>query len=196
MIGKARTYRCLSARTFGEGAYALRAVQPGDVEPIRLWRNAQLDVLRQARPISPEDQQAYFNEWMFPDYDRQNPRNILLTYLESDTPIGYGGLVHIEWEHARAEISFLLEPQLARDPARYHGLFETFLRLIRQVAFDDLKLHRLFTETYAFRDEHIATLERSGFFREGTLRDHVIVNDEPMDSIIHGCLNPTRQVVV
>jgi RimJ/RimL family protein N-acetyltransferase len=168
------------------------AVQPEHIEAIRLFRNAQMDVLRQSALISPEEQVAYYAASIWPEMGRPQPKNILFTYLERDELVGYGGLVHVAWEHRRAEVSFLLEPRLAGAEKTYARYFSAFLRLIQSVAFEDLKLHRLFTETYATRTDHISVLESSGFALEGRMRDHVRIQDEPVDSLIHGCLGSGR----
>jgi RimJ/RimL family protein N-acetyltransferase len=65
---------------------------------------------------------------------------------------------------------------------------EAFLHFLSGWAFGELGLNRLFTETYAFRDAHIAILERAGFISEGRLRQHVVVAGRPTDSILHGLL--------
>ena len=102
--------------------------------------------------------------------------------------IGYGGLVHIAWEHRRAEISFLLDPARVAAPGSYAVDYANFLSLIKEIAFECLGLHRLFTETYATRTHHISVLEDSEFRHEGVLRDHVIIEGRPVDSLLHGCL--------
>ena len=43
---------------------------------------------------------------IWPDMPSLQPKNLLLAYMEDDNLIGYGGLVHIAWEHLRAEVSF------------------------------------------------------------------------------------------
>ena len=184
------TYACLSKSEFRDRPFSLSAVQPEQIEAIRVSRNAQMDVLRQSAVISVEEQRAYFDAAIWPDMPRKQPKNILLAYMEDDKFVGYGGLVHIAWEHRRAEVSFLLEAELAKSEATYGRYFSAFLRLIQMVAFEDLKLHRLFTETYATRGHHISILENSGFLREGMLRHHVWVRNQPVDSLVHGCVRP------
>ncbi|WP_419908431.1 GNAT family N-acetyltransferase [Hoeflea sp.] len=171
-----------------DGAYALRAVEPVHIEAIRQWRNDQIDVLRQAAPITRQAQQQYFAQTIWPDKDAERPRNILLILLNEDKPIGYGGLVHIDWQNERAEISFLLDPRFERQTDRRPALFSAFLALIKRLAFDDLKLRRLYTETYATRERHMRTLEEAGFCREGCLRQHVLIDGKAVDSILHGCV--------
>jgi RimJ/RimL family protein N-acetyltransferase len=171
-----------------DGEFSLEAVQPGDIEPIRRWRNSQLDILRQSAPISPAQQQEYFERNIWPTMSEAHPRNILLAFRRNGDLVGYGGLVHIAWEHLRAEVSFLVETRLAQAPDSYAMLFSRFLRLLKEIAFEDLGLGRVFAETYAFRAAHIAVLESEGFRREGNLRGHVIVDGARVDSMLHGCL--------
>ena len=61
--------------------------------------------------------------------------------------------------------------------------------MISEIAFNDLSLLKLFTETYSFRKLQIQTLEACGFIKEGVLIDHVIVDDTQHDSIIHAIYN-------
>ena len=181
-------YSCMPRARVAHGAHALEAVQPGDIESIRQWRNAQLDVLRQSAAISAEQQAEYFARRIWPGKADPRPDTILLAFREGARLVGYGGLVHVSWEHRRAEVSFLLEPALAADAARYSELFSRFLRLLKDIAFNDLGIERLFTETYAFRGAHMAVLESEGFLPEGNMRGHVIVDGVRVDSLLHGCL--------
>jgi RimJ/RimL family protein N-acetyltransferase len=183
------SYACLSKPALCDGNLSLTSVQPEHIEAIRLIRNAQMDVLRQSAPITSDEQAAYYAANIWPDMSRPQPKNMLFAYLENGRFVGYGGLVHIAWEHRRAEVSFLLEPQLAQTSEAYARYFSIFLHLVQTVAFDDLKLHRLFTETYATRAHHISVLESSGFLREGSLKDHVRIQGQPVDSLIHGCVD-------
>ena len=171
-----------------DGRYAIVAVQQNHIEAIRCWRNAQMDVLRQSHEITAEQQQNYFASTIWSELESTQPRNILLTFLKDDQPIGYGGLVHIAWEHSRAEISFLLDPAYLQPEQEYRELFLIFLGLMQRLAFEDLNLNRLYTETYSMRFHHIAVLEAFGFAREGTLKEHVYIQGRPIDSIMHGLL--------
>ena len=59
---------------------------------------------------------------------------------------------------------------------------------MKRVAFDDLGFNRLFTETYAFRHEHISLLEKNGFRFEGKMKQHTMINGTFVDSLLHGYL--------
>jgi len=180
-------YACMTRPTVTSGAFSLSAVEPEHIEAIRQWRNAQLDVLRQSVEIGPDDQIAYYRKHVWPDKTSKTPAQILLIYCQGARPIGYGGLVHISWEHKYAEVSFLLDPELEREPITRADLFLTFLGLLQTVAFGDLRFDWIFTETYSKRIRHIETLEKAGFVRDGRLRDQLGTAETPSHSIFHKC---------
>ncbi|MEQ8251850.1 GNAT family N-acetyltransferase [Oceanibaculum nanhaiense] len=182
------TYACMPHPVLEAGTLSVRAVQKAEIEAIRQWRNAQIDVLRQAEPITPEQQEAYFATHIWPQFSKARPDTILVSYREEDRLIGYGGLVHVAWAHRRAEVSFLLDPVHIGDDKVVARYFSAFLGLMKRLAFADLGLNRLCTETYAIRPNYVAMLEENGFRREGVLRQHVWIDGQPVDSILHGCL--------
>lgn len=185
---KDHRYQIMPRPLLDDGLLQLRAVNRADIEDIRKWRNDQMDVLRQTKPISHEKQVQYFEEDIWPDLLRSEPNQILLAIEKQGELIGYGGLVHISWPYRRAEISFLLSPSLEKDSDVLYEYFTRYLALIQELAFKDLHLHRLTTETYANRAVHIKALEAAGHRNEGRLREHVFVKDSPMDSLLHGLL--------
>jgi len=168
--------------------YELKKIELADMEAIRVARNEQIDVLRQKHPISKEEQIAYFNNAVAVEQAKKNPQMILYSLFKDGLWIGYGGLVHIDWEHKRAEVSFLVATARAQDEKLYAQDFSNFLKLLTKIAFVDLKLHRLYTETFAFRKEHIQILEKFGFKKEGVLKEHLLIKGIPHHSIMHGLL--------
>jgi RimJ/RimL family protein N-acetyltransferase len=181
-------YRVMPRNSVTDGVIVLRAVEPKDVESIRQWRNAQMDVLRQSVLLTRVAQRAYFASVVWPMKSHLEPGQILLAIEQEGNLIGYGGLVHISWPDLRAEVSFLLEPSMEKEPDALVEMFSRFLDLVSAVAFQDLRLHRLSTETFDVRSAHIATLENSGFVQEGLLRKKVIVENVFCDSLLHGLL--------
>ncbi len=183
-------WSCLKQQRFEHGSYVISPIRPEYIESIRLWRNAQIDVLRQSSPITTAQQAAYYAQHIWPRMETATPSNILMALLYKDRLIGYGGLVHIAWEHLRAEVSFLVDDTRAQHEGQYAQDFSAFIALIRCMAFDDLGLHRLCTETYAMRHQTISLLESAGFQREGVLRDHVRIRGAFVNSIMHGLVRP------
>ncbi|HEX8507717.1 MAG TPA: GNAT family N-acetyltransferase [Hymenobacter sp.] len=184
-----KTYKALPQAEFRWENYRLVPIRYEDREPIRAWRNAQLQVLRQAEPLSAEQQDAYFQRVVLPLFEQEQPGQLLFSLLHHDELVAYGGLVHISWLDGRAEVSFLADPARAAEPATYRNDFLAHLRLLGQAAFEGLKFNRLFTETYDIRPAHVAILEEAGFQLEGRLRQHVrLAPDTFADSLMHGQL--------
>lgn len=181
-------YKCLKNQVFKNGEFTLKTISEANMEPIRNWRNSQIDVLRQNKILTESDQSLYYKNIILPDFKNEQPRQLLFGLYENDKLIGYGGLVHIAWTDKRAEVSFLLDDRLVNDNKIYKNCFLYFLKLISMVAFDDLNFNRIFVETFNIRDYHISIIEEYGFVREGVMREHVIINNKFVDSIIHGYL--------
>ncbi len=170
--------------------YRYVPLRRADIEALRQFRNAQLDVLRQAAPISSAEQTGWYERVVVPAQHEAQPAMMLVSILaEPDRFIGYGGLTNIDWSSRRAEVSFLVDPARAGEPDVYSRDMGAFLEFLKRWAFTELGLNRLFTETYAFRDAHIGILEHAGFSVEGRLRQHVVVGGELTDSIMHGLLS-------
>jgi len=182
-------YTCMPRSELSTSTMKLSAIQPSHIEDVRLWRNAQMDVLRQGHEISEEQQIEYYNTQVWPTMGQHHPRQILLIYKQDAKPIGYGGLTNIAWEHKRAEVSFLLDPSLSANATTYGNLFLTFLDLLKSLAFQDLSLHRLYTETYSFRHNQIKLLEQAGFVKEGVLKDHIIRDGVYFNSVMQGAIS-------
>ena len=180
-------YHCLKKNAFQyQGGYSLRPIHPDDIESIRVWRNDQIDILRQKEEITPEAQRAYFNAAIWPLFQEKQPRQLLFSLFLKDQLIGYGGLTYIDWDAKRGEVSFLTDTKrqnLIQDDF-YH-----YLNLLSQMTFEELGFHRIFTETYAFRKDILQILDSFGFQYEGRLREHVYKRGKWMDSIFHGLLN-------
>ena len=167
------------------GRSSARLVGPADIEPIRIWRNAQIEVLRQKAPLSKGDQLAYYSGVVWPQNLLSHPSQILFAIFYDDVRVGYGGLVHISWDDLRAEFSFLLDPEVEANARLRVELFGSFLAMMEDLAFRRLELNKLTTETFAFRKGVIQLLEECGFVFQGALRAHSLVGNEFVDSILH-----------
>ncbi|MHA8095470.1 GNAT family N-acetyltransferase [Aquirufa lenticrescens] len=182
------SYKCLNKNTFTNGNFQIKPISIDDIESIRLWRNMQMDVLRQKKEISVSQQIDYFNSNIKPTFNQDFPNQVIFSYFKNNVLIGYGGLVHISWEDKRSEMSFLLNPKYISDNIVYANYFLKFIHFMKDVNFDILKFHRIFTETYSHRIFHIEILEKGGFKLEGILRDHNFLNNQYTNSLIHSII--------
>lgn len=183
------TYRCLNFDN-----YALKTLYLADMMKIKDWRNAQMNVLRQNVVLTDETQENYYLNIIVPSYQAKEPQILVFGFRFHDYLIGYGGLTNIDWKSKRAEVSFLIDTARTINIEQYCIDFEMFLKIIKSFAFIELKINRLFTETYANRPFHVEVLERNGFKHEGRLKQHVYIDGIFIDSLIHGCLKECKDV--
>lgn len=181
-------YKCLKKNFYELDSYTLVPYRHEDLTKIMQWRNVQIDVLRQKKPLTEEDQKRYFKNVIRPTFESREPPIMLFSFLKDDICIGYGGLVYINWEARRAEVSFLVDPKRAKDKQVYEQDFSHYLTLLKQIAFDDLKLNRIYAETYAIRKSHLEVLEKNGFKYEGRMCEHAKIKGRIVDSFIHAVL--------
>ncbi|MFK7796375.1 MAG: GNAT family N-acetyltransferase [Aureispira sp.] len=181
-------YNCLSKQEFYKRTYKIVPLRYEDVFLIKKWRNEQVDILRQKKLLTDEDQQRYYEQVINPLFEQEQPTQLLFSYLKQDQLIGYGGLVYVNWMDKRAEVSFLLNTTLTKNQQTYQQLHLEYLELIKQLTFEELGFNRIFTETFDIRPEHIANLEAAGFVEEGRMKEHIWINNTFVDSILHGYL--------
>jgi RimJ/RimL family protein N-acetyltransferase len=176
-------YACVDLDGLALGPYRLRPIAWSDRVPIRRWRNERLEILRQAQPLTEEDQDRYFRAVVAPQLDQARPDQVLVAFLLADRLIGYGGLVHLDWAGATGEVSFITEAE-RQSAEEFSADLGAFFALIRAVALR-LGLTRITTEVYAFREDYIAEAERAGFVLAERLAGHVRHGDDLVDSLVY-----------
>lgn len=173
----------------GGGYFSFRRLHLSDAESIRQWRNAQMLILRQHMPLSQASQNQYFAEVLLPSYFEEHPKMLLFATCVDNELVGYGGLVHIDWANQRGELSFLVDSSLEQDIQSKTRVFKNFFTALRNLAFNELGLNRVFTETFDFRPDHVEMLEGFGFVLEGRLAQHIkLPTGNFSDSLFHGYL--------
>lgn len=181
-------YTCLTKQEYGLNGYVLQPLRREDMSLIMNWRNEQIDALRQKEPLTPDMQQRYYDTLIHPTFQMAQPPQVLFSFLFEARCIGYGGIVHIDWDSNRGEMSFLADTERAAHQEVYKSDFTHFITLLKQAVFGDLNFHRISGETYDIRSHHIAIMEKNGFLLEGRLREHVKIGGRYVDSLMHGCL--------
>ena len=186
-------YICLQQQEQHLGDYSIVPLRYEDRFSIMKWRNEQIYHLRQARPLTENDQQRYFDNVVSKLYDNPKPDQILFSYLEKGVCIGYGGLVHINWIDRNGEISFIMDTQLETDHFAEH--WSNYLTMLKAVAFDDLGLHKIYTYAFDLRPHLYTMLEANGYKREATLKEHCLFNGEYKDVVLHSLWNDRFEVI-
>ncbi len=183
-----KTYKALKQKEFLNGDYKLVPIRFEDRYDIMKWRNEQMYHLRQAESLTKEKQDAYFKNVIAKLFDQDQPDQILFSYLENDKCIGYGGLVHINWMDRNAEISFIMATELEENHFHFH--WKTYLKLIEQVAFRDIGLHKIYTYAFDIRPHLYEAIEALNFKKEAVLINHSRFGNQFVDVVIHSKFNP------
>lgn len=187
-------YKVLKQQIFTNGKQSIVPIRMNDRHNIRKWRNEQIFHLRQNKPLTEAEQDNYFSTVVKGLFSEEKPGQILFSYLENNECIGYGGLVHINWIDKNAEISFIMNTALEKDYFSEH--WTVFLELIEQVAFKELNFHKLVTYAFDLRPHIYEIIEKAGFVKEATLKEHFYFNGEYKDVIMHGKWNKSDDTLV
>ena len=185
-----KKYLCIKNQFLKKNGLEIVPIRRKDRLKIMEWRNEQTYHLRQNGLLTEKDQNNYFKNVLDPLFNDPEPQQVLFSYIKEDTCIGYGGLVNINWHDKHAELSFLLDTNLKKNSSDYQNYFSIFIELIKKIAFNEMNLNRIYTETYSFRSKHIAILENNKFLFEGSMKQHIYIKDDDRfyDSLLHGCL--------
>ena len=182
-----RKYLCLDRLAFHSGNFLLESIRDEDQSEIMNIRNAQLYHLRQAAPLSTEKQRHYFSTVVANLFKQEQPNQLLFSFFEKGTFIGYGGLVHINWTDRNAEISFVMKTELEKD--HFEKYWSNYLNLIEQVAFDALNFHKIFTYAFDVRPHLYPVLTGSGYHEEARLKEHCFFDGRFLDVVYHAKFN-------
>jgi len=99
------------------------------------------------------------------------------------TLVGVCGLCYINWVYRTAEISLYVAPGW-----EITDVGAKALELLKQKAFEEFNLHRLWAEVYEFDTAKIALFEGAGYVLEGRLREHAFKLGKYHDSLMYGLL--------
>ena len=147
------------------------------------WRNDQMYHLRQKEPLTNKEQDSYFDKVVRKSFFDNYPEQFLFSFYEKGIMVGYGGLVHVDWNKKSAEISFLICTE--RNQLNFSLYWNTFLKLIEQIAFEQLGLNCIFTYSFELRPELYPILKENLFSFKKRLKNDTLHGNTPVDSLIH-----------
>lgn len=180
-------YKVINNQTFNIGDFSIVPIRFEDRGAIMQWRNEQIYHLRQNKPLTIQNQDNYFENVVNKLFEKDQPEQILFSYLENNKCIGYGGLVHINWIDKNAEISFIMDTTLEKKYFQKHWI--QYLQLIEKVAFAELHFHKIFTYAFDLRPHLYKAIEIAGFNKEAVLKEHCFFDNKYLDVVIHSKIN-------
>ncbi len=180
-------YKVLGNQVFSSGKYSLVPIRFEDRYKIMQWRNEQIYHLRQNKPLSKADQDHYFSHVIDGLFEQEEPNQILFSFLENEKCIGYGGLVHINWIDKNAEVSFIMDT--TKEKEIFQKLWNVFLEILKEVAFEELKLHKTFVYAFDLRPHLYEALQTAGYILDARLKEHCCFNGDYIDVVIYSKVN-------
>jgi RimJ/RimL family protein N-acetyltransferase len=100
-------------------------------------------------------------------------------------PVGSVLLAEIDTQARTAEVGYVV-----RETERGNGYATEAAGLCLRHAFDDRDLHRVWAHVNEGNDASVRVLEKLGFQREGTLREHEYADGARVDVGVYGVLAP------
>ena len=185
-------YKCLQKQAYEMPGFSIEPIRFEDKYDIMQWRNQQLYHLRQHEPLTKEVQENYFTNVVSKLFSEERPNQILFSYLQNNVCLGYGGLVHINWADKNAEISFVMNTILEEGSFVLH--WTNFLGMLEQVAFNELKFHKIFTYAFDLRKQLYEAVESVGYKKEAILKEHRRFEGKFIDVVIHSKWNQNDQL--
>ncbi len=180
-----RFYKCLTQSQYSDGEYSLVSIRDEDKYEILKWRNAQIDILRQQKPLTNEIQENYFKTVVASLFEKEQPDQILWSFLQSGKLIGYGGLVHINWQYRTAEVSFLTETSRNTSKEQYISDWFNYLTILKKIVEQELNFISIYTYAYDLRPNLYVALEKAGFSETKRDKNAIEINGELKDVVIH-----------
>ena len=102
--------------------------------------------------------------------------------------IGTIGFWRIIKEHYRAEIGYLISPEL-----QGRGLMQEAMNIVLNYGFNEMKLHSVEANVNPANEASIKLLERNRFIREAYHKENYFSNGKFLDSAIYSLITPVRQ---
>jgi [ribosomal protein S5]-alanine N-acetyltransferase len=166
----------------------LRAFEPRDVEPYRLWINDPeiARLIDRDRSVTRAEHEAWYRQLVA----SKSAAVFAVDRLADDQFIGLAWLYEIHSRHRRAEVRIVIGERSC-----WGGGYGTeTLRLLVQIAFGPLGLEKLWADVLATNPRGVAAFERAGFTREGRLAGDRAQGAGRVDVIRLGLLRESAKV--
>ncbi len=119
-------------------------------------------------------------------WDKYQQFNYIIELSQHRNPekIGSVSLWNVSWLHSRSGVGIWLLPEYWN-----RGIGKTVLKLIKNIAFIHLKLHRIEAHIAVENLRSIKLFSNSNFKNEGRLSEYLNINDKFQDAYIFACLS-------
>ena len=160
----------------------LRAIEKSDLQQLLDWRNHVefRKFFREYRELNSENQERWFEQKVMGD---KSTIMFSIVDLKTGELLGACGLCYIDWINRNADFSIYIgkdnlyiDDDFAIDAAK----------IMMKYAFDELNLHRLWTEIYDIDEKKKKMYDRLGFVLEGRHKETHWTEGKWVDSLYYG----------
>lgn len=169
----------------GEKVY-LTAIEEYDLKQLMDWRNQTnfRKYFREYREINMNMQKAWFTNKVIND-------NATIMFsirrINDDELLGCIGLCYINWIHGYADLSLYIGWN--NEYIDKEGYAEEGCKLLFNYGFNELRLHKIWTEIYEIDDKKQELYKKLGFKKDGELRDNYFYDGRWWNSYIFSILD-------
>jgi RimJ/RimL family protein N-acetyltransferase len=167
------------------GNVFLRKISKDDIDFVfKSLNNSDLITYLSLGPLKTFEQ----SKRLIKGYLRYWDSNLQYNYIievnkDQKVKIGSISLWNVNWQHQRAQVGIWLIPSFWNK-----GLGEISLNLLKNIAFNHLKINRLEAYIAIENKKSISLFERCGFTEEGTLEEYLRFHGSFHDAVIMACL--------
>ncbi len=165
---------------------SLHAVEKEDLKQLMDWRNNTQfrKYFREFNELNMAQQEEWFNEKVIKD-----PTTLMFSIRKNDTNelIGCCGFVYINWVHKHADLSLYIGWENAYIDDE--GFAKESCKILLNYGFDELSLHKVWTEIYEFDDKKYSLYKSLHFKQDGILRQNYWYGGQWWNSRILSILN-------
>lgn len=165
----------------------LRKIDKSDLEFLKDWRNmsSYRKYFREYRELNLDDQLNWYEKFVMND---KGTLMFAIVELSSNELIGACGLCYINWVQRNADLSLYIgKDDIYVDEAK-EGLAWESMQVLFQYAFEELNLHRIWTEIYTIDKKKRELFERFGMKLDGVLRGTYFYKGKFINSYIYSIL--------
>lgn len=166
-----------------KGKYVgLRAIEESDLPQLLLWRNQPnyRRFFREYRELSQTNQRNWFDSKVLND---KSTEMFSIVDVNTGELLGACGLCYIDWINRNADFSIYIGKDDLYIDERY--AIEA-AQIMMKYGFEELNLHRLWSEIYSFDEAKKVMFDRLGFKLEGVHRETHWTEGRWCDSLFYG----------
>jgi len=166
----------------------LRKIERSDLEHLKEWRNREFyrQHFREYRELNLDDQQKWYERFVMND-----PGTLMFAIQELKTKeiVGACGLCYINWVQRNADLSLYIGKDNIYIDTEEGGYAWDSMSVLFRYAFEELNLHKIWTEIYVIDDKKKELFDRFGMNQDAVLRDNYFYKGKFINSYIYSILD-------